>query len=508
MQTQKAGRGGLAVAFAKIYFILLGFVQQIVLRRVLGLDGYGALSTVLSVSSISYNPVTQASIQSVSREISSAEPAQRTLVLRRVLGVHLGLALALTLVFVASAGIVSKTLGAPHIEGALTIFGAVLFVYGVYTPLVGALNGEKRFVPQASLDVLSATLRTAGLIFGAYFGLKKIEAGRTFGMEGAALGGALAALAMFLVAFAWVGLGRTGGSHPRYSSYLKVLLWLLTGQALLNLLFQADALLLRRFAADWMLAQGRPMVQADPLVGAYRAAQLFGFLPYQLMMSVTFILFPMLSEARAQGQAERVKAYVEGGVRLAAVLSGLMVTALVAAPHGLIGLVYGADAAALSGDALRILAIGLGFFAVFGVMSAAQNSLGGERTTLFVTLSALGLVTGACFLLAKGAPSETLLLIRTATATSLGLILATLLIGISLRRRAGGVVPWLSLIRVLGALALAGTLGAQVPGAGLVSTALRVLLSTGSYLALLIAARELGPKDLQRLQVVVGRERK
>ncbi|HTA89702.1 MAG TPA: hypothetical protein VK745_09015, partial [Polyangiaceae bacterium] len=53
-----AGRGGLAVAFAKIYFIVVGLVQQIALPRLLGLDGYGALASVLSIAGITYNPVT------------------------------------------------------------------------------------------------------------------------------------------------------------------------------------------------------------------------------------------------------------------------------------------------------------------------------------------------------------------------------------------------------------------------------------------------------------------
>ena len=48
--TRSTGRGGLAVAGAKLYFILLGLAQQIALPRVLGLEGYGALSRVLSIA--------------------------------------------------------------------------------------------------------------------------------------------------------------------------------------------------------------------------------------------------------------------------------------------------------------------------------------------------------------------------------------------------------------------------------------------------------------------------
>ncbi len=42
-------------------------------------------------------------------------------------------------------------------------------MYGLYTPLVGALNGQRRFLNQAVLDVIAATLRTVGLIVGSWW---------------------------------------------------------------------------------------------------------------------------------------------------------------------------------------------------------------------------------------------------------------------------------------------------------------------------------------------------
>jgi stage V sporulation protein B len=88
-QTRSAGRGGLAVTGAKVYFILLGLVQQIVLPRVLGLNGYGALSRVLSLASITYNPITTMSIQAVSRTVVQTPAAELPGTLRKVLTLHL-----------------------------------------------------------------------------------------------------------------------------------------------------------------------------------------------------------------------------------------------------------------------------------------------------------------------------------------------------------------------------------------------------------------------------------
>ncbi|HTQ07794.1 MAG TPA: hypothetical protein VMI54_28260, partial [Polyangiaceae bacterium] len=83
--SREAGRSGLALASAKIYFIVAGTVHQLALPRLLGLDGYGALASALSLASIVYNPIIATGIQGVSRAVATAEPAERPAVLRQSL---------------------------------------------------------------------------------------------------------------------------------------------------------------------------------------------------------------------------------------------------------------------------------------------------------------------------------------------------------------------------------------------------------------------------------------
>jgi len=502
--TRKAGRGGLAIAAAKIYFILVGFIQQIAFSAILGLNGYGALSTALSAASIVTNPITQASIQGMSREVAGASEAEQPRVLRRVLSFHALLGLVFGLVFSLSAGRVASALGAPHTAPTLRILGSILFFYGIYTPLVGALNGLRRFVAQAALDVTAATLRTVGLLGGAWLATRAASTALD-GPAGAALGFAGAAAMVLLVSIGVVGLGRAGGARPSVRGYAMFLVPLLFGQGLLNLLFQADGLLLRRFAAESATAAGLGYQAADKFVGAYRAAQLFGFLPYQLLMSVTFILFPLLASARASGDKEQVRDYVRSGIRLAVILSGLMSSVLIAVPAGLIDLAYSTEAAELGGRALRVLGGGLAFLAVLGVMTSALNSLGGERGSLLVTAAALGLVVISCFVFVRGQALSADLLVRTAWATSAGLVLATLLAAGLLARVAGGVVAPLTLLRSGAAVAISATLGANLGFGGPMGTVVSAAVVAASYVGVLGLARELGPDDLARLRAVAGR---
>jgi stage V sporulation protein B len=400
---RRTGRGGLAVTAAKVYFILTGLVQQIALKGVLGLEGYGALSTALGTASIAYNPVVGASIQGVSHAVATASQAEQAAALRRTLRVHALLAGLVGSAFFLLAPTAGRVMGAPHVIAALRLLALVLLVYGLYAPLVGVLNGRTQFGSQAALDALAATLRTLGLIGGALWlgrsGL--VGSGETSGVEGATLGFAISAALELVVAVARVRAGhggaravaapstvahgsgaQSGETGRSVRDYLRYLLPILAGQVLLNLLFQADALLLRRFAADAALAAGLHATAADPLIGAYRAAQLFCFLPYQLVLSVSLVIFPVLARAHARGNRSEVALYVRQGTRLGLVVSGLLVSVTAGLPGPLLKLVFGSDAARIGADAMTLLSPGLGTLAVLGVLTAVLNGLGAPRQGL------------------------------------------------------------------------------------------------------------------------------
>jgi stage V sporulation protein B len=495
----------LAITAAKIYFIVTGLVQQVALKAVLGLDAYGALSSALGAASITYNPVVSASIQGVSHAVATASDADRSRTLRRALLAHLVLALALAGTFFLLAPTIGQLTGAPHIVVGLKVLSAVILVYGLYAPLVGALNGQTRFGTQAALDALAATLRTVGLLGGAVW-IGRVGFSNVGPMEGATLGFAVSSAAVLSVAFTRVGLGSAGAPTTRLGRYLRYIGPILLGQALLNLLFQADQLLLRRFAADAALAAGLDAAAADPLVGAYRAAQLFCFLPYQLVLSVGIVLFPVVAAAHREGKADTVAQLVQQGCRVALIVSGLVVSVTCGLPGPLLELVFGADTARLGAEAMVVLSLGLGTLALLGVMTALLNSLEQQRGGLLITGLAFALVVALCFARVRGRAFSPELLTSTAFATGLALLLATLVAGAVVRRKAGAVLPPLSLARVLGALGAAVALARSLPDAPKLVTPLFSLLVAGAYCAALLITRELGPADWHYVRGVLGRK--
>jgi stage V sporulation protein B len=315
----------------------------------------------------------------------------------------------------------------------------------------------------------------------------------------------LSAFVVLLIAVSVIGAGRPGKSSLSLRGYLGFALPLLFGQALLNLLFQADLTLLGRFASQAAEAAGAPLSRADALVGAYRATQLFSFLPYQILIAITFILFPMLATAAKQKDAAAIARYVRMGLRLSLIIVGAMVSVTLGLAPRLLDLLFGADAAALGGRPLTLLSLGFGAFAIFGILTTILNSLGHERQSLEVTGFALVVVGTLCFTRAHGAPLSEELLWLTAQATATGLLVATGTAAVLVYRAAGALVSPATLLRTLGALALSAAAARVAFPAGKLFTLVAAAVTPCLYLALLVLARELTRADLEIVRKVAKR---
>jgi stage V sporulation protein B len=526
-QARTAGRGGLAVLAAKVFFIGTGVVQQFLLPRAIGLADYGALSRVLAVSNVFNNVVVQSSTQGVSRTVAAAGTAERE-ALRATLRVHLVIAIVAAVVLAGAAPAVAYFEHAPDMLTPLLVMTGVLFIYGIYAPLVGYLNGRGLFTRQASLDVVAATLRTAALLGLGWIFVKRGGAvatalGTSPGVLGATLGAVVASIGVFALALRWTGTGKPfdgarPAAVPAVRTYIKLILPIMVAQAFTNGLMQADIILLGRYLSlsaaheatllpTHVAAALTPAQAANEWVGVYRACQLFAFLPYQLLFSVTQVLFPMIARAKAEDDASRVAELVRRGCRIGAIVCGLLVVIVLAMPGSLLNLAYNADVARRGASTLRILALGQAAFAILGLSTTVLISLGRERTALTITAVALAMLAGTCAIIIPTAPFGMPQLMATATATTTALGCALVVGVIAVRRVAGAFVPWKTALRVGLCIAGAFALGGVMPT---FSKLLALFVAAGvgiAYLVVLVITGELGKDDLALVVSIAARRR-
>jgi stage V sporulation protein B len=511
-QARSAGRGGIAVLGAKVFFILTGLAQQALLPRAIGLADYGALSRVLAVSNVFNNVVVASSTQGVSRTVAAAGSAERE-ALRATLRVHGGIALAAGLLLVAASPLVAYFEHAPDVLAPLLVMVGVLGVYSIYAPLIGYLNGRGMFARQASLDVIAATLRTGALLgvgwlFAKNAGALATSLGTSPGVLGATVGAVIASIGVFSLALRWTGTGKPYAEPrpagvPLARAYIALILPVMIAQLFTNGLMQADIILLGRYLsltapAPDATGAGLTAVQAaNEWVAVYRACQLFAFLPYQMLFSVTQVLFPMVARAKAEDPSgERVAQLVRRGSRIGAIVTGMLVVVVLALPGSLIKFAYGPDVAMRGVDTLRVLAIGQAAFAMLGLGTTVLVSLGRERTALVITAVALALLAGACFIIIPRASFGGPQLVATASATTTALICALVVAVICVRKEAGAFVPWKTALRVGLCVAGAFALGGHTPTFSKLLTPVVAAGVVFVYLVVLVLTGELGKEDL------------
>jgi stage V sporulation protein B len=498
-KTRAAGRGGVAVLGAKVFFLLVGFVQQPLLRRAVGLSDFGALAQALVVANTVNNVVIASGTQGVSRVVASA-PGREDEALRAALGVHVPLAVAVAAAMVAAAPVYARFERAEDVVTPLLVLAAVALLYGVYAPLIGALNGTNRFGRQAVLDITFATLRTIGLVgFGYAF------ARRGLGVLGTTVGWLCAAALIVPLAARSTGFGKARDrSRPRSpevptaGAYLSILAPIAGAQICTNALMQIDIALLGRFLSE---AAGGPTGEAQreavkQWLAVYKECQTFAFLPYQLLFSVTLVLFPMVARARAEGDLAAVRTYVARGARLAAIFGGLLVGVVLALPESMLAFAYGAADAARGADVLRSMALAQAAFAMLGIATTVLTSLGRERSAALVTFGAVAAVGCACALFVPAAPFGQAQLLRSTQAAG-GALLATLVVAAALvRARAGAFVPPATAARVSLALAGCFAVGLAAPRFGRLVTPAAAVVVAAAYLAVLAITREIGGADV------------
>jgi stage V sporulation protein B len=488
----EAGRGALFIGAAKIFFIVSGFIQQILLPRLLGTGGYGTYGVVVAAVSVLNNATVQGTINSVSK-FTSEDDRRADAVKLAGLKLQLIVGGLLGLVFFASAPLFARYYKHPEFTPLFRIVALIPLLYSIYSVFVGSANGLRRFRAQAGFDITFSTTKTILVAAGALVA----------GVAGALSGWVMTALLVLVLSAVVMRLPRqqpAGAVFP-----VKRLLAFMGGivlyTLLINLALNLDILLLRRFTA-----LGAAAAHASELSGQYQGVRTFALLPYQLCLAITFVIFPMVSRSTFEQNREATRVYVNQTLRYAIILSGALSAVLVARPAGLLTLVY--PAAFRDGaPALPVLVAGIVCLSLMGVAGSIINASGRLRASILLT--ALTVVSGsaAAFVVVPGQPPGPAMLIAAAAATSSGMALGMVAALIYLKRQFGGVAPLATVVRVAVSVAIAVAVARMVPGEGKLLTVVTLPLAGVIFLAALILLREFGPEDRAKFARILGKKR-
>ncbi len=498
---EKPSQGGaLLIGVAKLWFVAAGFATQIALPHLFGsAAAFGNYKVAMNGISILNNVIVAGTIQTVSKLVSEDE-VRRGGTVRRALAFQLALGASLAALVATLAPSIADFARDPTLAPPLQIGALVVLAYSIYATLVGALNGEQRFATQARFDIVFTTLRAGGLVAGAALGL---------GAIGAFAGFAAAAWAITLGALVVVGMGARGEgvSYKRMLAFLAPI-WLYQG--LLNAALLLDAWLVKRGLADLAIASGASDLRAAELAsehsGYYGAAQSFAFVPYQLVLAITLVVFPMVSRATASGDEVLARDTVRGAFRLTFLFLLAMAAPMVGAPDAVLRIPFAPDYVAGAG-ALRVLVIGVVAFTLFSLGATVISGAGRPGVAALCAASAVITLCIANPLTFRFVALGPRTLEAAAAATALGMIVACAASAIAVHQRFRTFIPGASVLRGLFAAAIGATTAALLPHGSKLMSLVALVAAVIVYVVALVLTGELSADERARIGARLRKKR-
>ena len=530
--TVTAGRGFLIITLAKVWFLVTSTIVNIGLPRLLDDPArFGDFKVVNTLISIVNMVMITGTIQAVSKLVSEDEASARA-VKRRALMLQLAVGGGLFLILVLAAGpICSAALQDERLAPYLRVSALIVLAYAFYAVFVGMLNGLKEFRGQATLDMTFSTMKT-GLIVGL------VLAG--FGVMGAFAGFAAAAVAIVGIA-AW-RTRRVGASHQAATSVdakrlTGFMLQVMAYTFVVNMLLQVDVLLIKGFELEPFREQlstgfGRARVQllhaslpsfggADPsaaltalateatsrLAGFFGAMKNVAMIPYQAIISVTFVIFPLVSQATFSNDQESTRRYIRQTFRASLILVAAPCIVLVGSAEPLVRLLFGQEYT-VGAEALVVLLGATVCFALLFVGNTIITGAGHARTALGIGLVTLLANAAAIVGLLSSSGPWSGALVGAAWGGAGALVLGLVLCLVVIQTRYGAGLPPLTLLRVVGLGALLVTSTQWFPSGGPVLLLVRMAVLGLLFLVGLAATGEFTRADLESVRRILGRGKK
>jgi O-antigen/teichoic acid export membrane protein len=488
----EAGRGALFIAFAKVFFMVSGFLQRLLLTRFVGPAEYGAFAVVNGVISTVNNTIVQGTIQWVSK-FTAEDDAGADAVKRAGLQLQCFLGVGTALGFFFAAPLIAAAVNAPDYVGWFRMVAAIPLFYSFYSVFVGSANGLRRFRLQASFDVGFSTAKTILLLGGAVVGRRLGHS-----VTGAFLGFIAAAGLILIIAAFKVGLPR---GDRRFSAWRLFVFtfWVSLYTLLINLALNYDLMLLRRFVGAAAAHE-----RADAITGNYEALRNIALLPYQALLVITFVVFPLVSRSTFAEDREATRSYIGQTLRYALIIGAAMAVVMAARPTAILGILY--KPAYLEGAlALPVLAAAVVGLALLSVSGSIINASGGPAVAAGLVGAAVLAGGTAASLLVRGARPGAEMLLASATSNLVGVGVGLTLALIYLYRHFQASPPLASVVRVAIAAAAGVAVGRFIPGQGKIVGLASLVVVELVFVGLLVLLGELGAADRAKLRKILRR---
>jgi stage V sporulation protein B len=371
-----AGRGTIYITLAKAWFMITGYAIHFSLPRLISAEQFGLYQIVIGVVSIVNAVLIIGTSQTVSKFVSQ-EPERAGTIKATALRTQVVVGAAVSLGFFLLAPVMADRLNDSRLSGYFRLAAAIPLFYSFYAVFTGYFNGRKQFLKQASIDMTYSTLKAAFIVSLTWLG---------YGVWGGVGGFVLAAGGVLVVA-AIAARDSGGGQGTKIHGLFAFQFYLLASTLVMNLLQKTDLIMVKAISAS-------DPATAATNAGYYGAAVNVANITFQIIVSITFVIFPLVSEATFNRDDETTRVYVANTLRAVLIIMALVATQFSANARSVLVLLYPREYQEAS-HALAILAFGALLFGLFYVTTTIITASG--KPVVALAFGSGALVANAAF---------------------------------------------------------------------------------------------------------------
>ncbi|WP_028402909.1 stage V sporulation protein B [Ectobacillus panaciterrae] len=511
MTKQSFLRGTFILMLAGLITRVLGFVNRIVMARILGEEGVGLYMMAVPTFILAIT-VTQLGLPvAIAKLIAEADATNNSQKVKRILTVSLAITLTLSVVFTLGIMIAAPLLSQKFLTDSRTFYPLIAIlpvvpIIAVSSVLRGYFQGKQNMKPGAYAQVIEQIVRITLIAVC-------IRAFLPLGIEYAAAGAMISAAAGELVSLLYMFLMFRREKHITIRSqfFHTVKTSKDTFQSLMSIAIPTTGSRfigsVSYFLEPIVVAQSLAIAGVTAAVATKQYGELNGyalpllFLPSFLTYALSTALVPSISEAMAKKQHQLVEYRLQQALRLSFISGGWSVVILYVFASPILTLMYGTDHATVF---IQLLAPCFIFYYFQGPLTSMLQALDLAKAAMMNSLIGSAVKISVIFALASRPEFQ---IMGVALAMAAGLITVTMLHYATVLKRITFTIYAKDYIYGMIAILVAGAVGFlcnTYPFSSSlgIQTLSSITITTFVYILLLILFRLVRKEELLRLPIL------
>ncbi|MCA0992795.1 stage V sporulation protein B [Pseudalkalibacillus hwajinpoensis] len=512
MSKQTFLRGTLFLILAGLITKVLGFINRIVMVRVMGEEGVGLYMMAVPTLILTITLTRMGLPVAISKMVAEADAEGNRQKIKQILIVSLSITTVLSVIFTTMMIFAAPFLSKEVFTDERTFYplvaiAPVVSIVALSSVLRGYFQGLQNMRPSAYSQVIEQIVRIClvAVLTGAF-----LPYGVEFAAAGAMISVVLGELASLLFMFSMFKMKkrikiRSGffnylkGGRRTFNSLMKISLPTTGSQLIGSLSYFFEPIMVARSLAIAGVATTLATKQYGHLTGL--AIPLL-FLPTFITYSLQVSLVPAISEAHAQKQYKQIQHRLSQAIRLSMVAGGLsvVVTYIFAVP--LMDIMYNAPHVAIY---VQVMAPFFFFYYFQGPLAAALQALDLAKAAMINSFIGAGVKLIAIFFLAS---RPELGIMGAALAIVIGILLVTLLHFATLVKAIGFSLVVSDLLKGVTSIIATGFAGHFLyhsfssSSTDLFGTVLAISVTSIIYLVILLLLGLINRHDLRRMPFI------